>query len=74
MAGQVAGDAVRSTVVDYLGASTLRRRVLSGSTWALGGKFGAATIGLLTNGVLMRLLTKQASIPSSKHSASSRAT
>jgi O-antigen/teichoic acid export membrane protein len=53
------GDAVRSTVVDYLSASTLRRRLLSGSTWALGGKIGAATIGIVTNGVLARLLTKQ---------------
>jgi O-antigen/teichoic acid export membrane protein len=33
--------------------------LLSGSTWALGGKIGAATIGLVTNGVLTRLLTKQ---------------
>jgi O-antigen/teichoic acid export membrane protein len=46
-------------VVDYLGASTLRRRLLSGSTWALGGKIGAATIGIATTGVLTRLLTKQ---------------
>ena len=46
-------------MVDYLGASTLRRRLISGSTWALGGKIGAATIGLVTNGVLTRLLTKQ---------------
>jgi O-antigen/teichoic acid export membrane protein len=53
------GDALRSTVVDYLSASTLRRRLLSGSTWALGGKIGAATIGIVTNGVLARLLTKQ---------------
>jgi len=53
------GDAVRSTVVDYLSASTLRRRLISGSTWALGGKIGAATIGIVTNGVLTRLLTKQ---------------
>ena len=50
---------MRSSVVDYLGASTLRRRLLSGSTWALGGKIGAATIGIVTNGVLTRLLTKQ---------------
>ena len=50
---------MRSTVVDYLSASTLRRRLLSGSTWALGGKIGAATIGIVTNGVLTRLLTKQ---------------
>ena len=33
--------------------------MISGSTWALGGKIGAATIGLVTNGVLTRLLTKQ---------------
>jgi O-antigen/teichoic acid export membrane protein len=33
--------------------------LISGSTWALGGKIGAATIGLVTNGVLTRLLTKQ---------------
>ena len=50
------GDAVRSTVVDYLSGSTLRRRLLSGSTWALGGKIGAAVIGLITNGLLARLL------------------
>ena len=50
---------MRSSVVDYLSSSTLRRRLLSGSTWALGGKLGAATIGIVTNGVLARLLTKQ---------------
>lgn len=48
-----------STVVDYLSASPLRRRLLSGSTWALGGKIAAATIGIVTNAVLTRLLTKQ---------------
>ncbi len=37
----------------------MRRRLISGSTWVLGGKIGAATIGLVTNGVLTRLLTKQ---------------
>jgi O-antigen/teichoic acid export membrane protein len=50
---------VRSTVVDHLSSSTLRRRLLSGSTWALGGKIGATTIGLVTNSVLARLLTTQ---------------
>ncbi len=50
---------MKSAVVDYLGASTLRRRLVSGSTWAIGGKIAAATIGLVTNGVLTRLLTKQ---------------
>jgi len=47
---------VRSTVVGYLSGSTLRRRLLSGSTWALGGKIAAAVIGLVTNGLLARLL------------------
>ena len=47
---------MRSTVADYLGGSTLRRRLLSGSTWALGGKIAAAVIGLVTNGLLARLL------------------
>ncbi len=46
-------------MVDHLSTSTLRRRLLAGSTWALGGKIGAATIGLVTNSVLTRLLTKQ---------------
>jgi O-antigen/teichoic acid export membrane protein len=46
-------------VVDYLSASTLRRRLLSGGTWALGGKIGATAIGLITNGLLARMLTKQ---------------
>ena len=50
---------MRSTVVDHLSSSTLRRRLLSGSTWALGGKIGATTIGLVTNSVLARLLTTQ---------------
>jgi O-antigen/teichoic acid export membrane protein len=43
----------------YLGGSTLRRRLLSGSTWALGGKIAAATIGLVTSGLLGHMLTKQ---------------
>ncbi len=29
---------MKSAVVDYLGASTLRRRLVSGSTWAIGGQ------------------------------------
>jgi O-antigen/teichoic acid export membrane protein len=33
--------------------------LVSGSTWAIGGKIVAAAIGLVTNGVLTRLLTKQ---------------
>ena len=34
----------------------MRRRLLSGSTWALGGKIAAAIIGLVTNGLLAHLL------------------
>src|SRR5215216_1809201 len=48
---------------DYRLSHTLlaywRGLLVSGSTWALGGKIGATTIGLVTNGVLTRLLTKQ---------------
>jgi len=50
---------VKSTVVDYLSGSTLRRRLLSGSTWALGGKIGAAAIGIVTSGLLGHMLSKQ---------------
>ncbi|MBA3425556.1 MAG: hypothetical protein H0U04_13685, partial [Rubrobacter sp.] len=46
-------------MVGYLSGSTLRRRLLSGSTWALGGKIGAAVIGLVTNGLLARLLNSK---------------
>jgi O-antigen/teichoic acid export membrane protein len=48
---------VKSTVVGYLGGSTLRRRLLSGSSWALGGKLGAAMVGIVTTSLLTRLLT-----------------
>ena len=48
---------MKSTVAGYLGGSVLRRRLLSGSTWALGGKIGAAVIGLVTTSLLTRLLT-----------------
>jgi O-antigen/teichoic acid export membrane protein len=48
---------VKATVVGYLGGSTLRRRLLSGSSWALGGKLGAAMVGIVTTSVLTRLLT-----------------
>lgn len=40
-----------------LDASGLRRRLISGSAWALGGQFGAAAAGLLSNVLLARLLT-----------------
>lgn len=41
----------------YLDSSLLKRRLLSGSTWALGGKVGASAIGLLTNALLARMLS-----------------
>jgi len=46
-------------VIGYLGGSFLRRRLLSGSTWALGGKIGAAVAGIVTNGLLARMLSPQ---------------
>ena len=50
---------MKSTVAGFLGGSALRRRLLSGSTWALGGKIGAAAIGIVTNGLLGHMLSKQ---------------
>lgn len=41
----------------YLDGSLLRRRLLSGSTWAFGGKVGGAAIGVFTNGLLARMLS-----------------
>ena len=46
-------------MADYLGGSALRRRLLSGSTWALGGRVGAAAIGIVTNGLLAHMLSLQ---------------
>lgn len=40
-------------------ASLLKRRLLSGSAWAMAGKVGAALIGLASNVLLVRLLTPQ---------------
>ncbi len=50
---------MKSAVVDYLGASTLRRRLVSGSAWASGGRIGGAMLGIVTNGLLARLLSPQ---------------
>ncbi len=41
----------------YFDGSLLRRRLLSGSTWALGGKVGGSAIGLFTNALLSRMLS-----------------
>lgn len=41
----------------YLNSSLLKRRLLSGSTWAFGGKVGGAAIGVITNGLLARMLS-----------------
>ena len=46
-------------MINYLSGSALRRRLLSGSTWALGGRIGAAAIGIVTNGLLARMLSLQ---------------
>ena len=48
-----------STVFGYLKGSSLRRRLLSGSTWAFGGKVGATAMGVITNGLLARMLSPQ---------------
>jgi O-antigen/teichoic acid export membrane protein len=50
---------LKSTVIGYLSRSSLSRRLLSGSSWAFGGKIGATTIGLITNGLLARMLSPQ---------------
>src|ERR687898_1002959 len=50
---------LKSTVIDYLNASTLRRRLVSGSAWASGGRIGGAMLGIVTNGLLARLLSPQ---------------
>jgi hypothetical protein len=43
----------------YLSGSFLRRRLLSGSAWASGGRIGGAMLGIVTNGLLARLLSPQ---------------
>jgi O-antigen/teichoic acid export membrane protein len=50
---------LKSTVVGYLSGSSLRQRLLSGGTWAFAGKIGASMLGLVTNALLTRMLTKQ---------------
>lgn len=46
-----------SYATGVLDASLLRRRLLSGSAWAVGGQVGAALAGLFSNVLLARLLT-----------------
>jgi len=46
-------------MADYFSGSLLKRRLFSGSAWAFGGKIGGATIGVVTNGLLARLLSPQ---------------
>ena len=41
----------------YLNSSLLKKRLLSGSAWAFGGKVGGAAIGVVTNGLLARMLS-----------------
>jgi O-antigen/teichoic acid export membrane protein len=50
---------LKSIFVRYTSGSLLRRRLLSGSTWALGGKVGASAMGVVTNGLLARMLSPQ---------------
>ena len=48
---------LKSTVVGHPKSSPLRRRLVSGSSWAFGGKIGATTITVITNGLLARMLS-----------------
>ncbi len=48
---------LRSTLVGHLNSSPLRRRLLSGSSWAFGGKIGATALTVVTNGLLARMLS-----------------
>src|SRR3712207_803362 len=48
-----------SIKANYLGGSLLRRRLLSGGSWAFGGRIAGAVIGIITNGFLARMLTPQ---------------
>src|ERR687893_624617 len=50
---------LKSILVRYMSGSSLRRRLLSGSTWAFGGKVGAMAMGVITNGLLARMLSPQ---------------
>jgi O-antigen/teichoic acid export membrane protein len=50
---------LRSIVASLLGASTFKRRLLSGSAWAFGGKVAGAAVGIVTNGLLARTLPPQ---------------
>src|SRR5829696_122232 len=45
--------------MNYFSGSFLRRRLLSGSAWASGGRIGGAMLGIVTNGLLARLLSPQ---------------
>jgi O-antigen/teichoic acid export membrane protein len=45
--------------MNYFSGSFLRRRILSGSAWASGGRIGGAMVGIVTNGLLARLLSPQ---------------
>src|SRR5215208_4702457 len=53
------GISLAATVIDVSSASSLRRRLLSGGTWSFVGKVGGSIIGVVTNGLLARLLTPQ---------------
>lgn len=42
---------------DHPDGGSLKRRLLSGGSWALGGKVGGSAIGLITNALLARMLS-----------------
>src|ERR687897_522118 len=53
------GTRLKSNVIGFLSGSLLRRRLLSGGTWGFVGKVGGSIIGVVTNGLLARMLTPQ---------------
>src|SRR5918994_2191000 len=53
------GTRLKSNVIGFLSGSSLRRRLLSGGTWSFVGKVGGSIIGVVTNGLLARMLTPQ---------------
>src|SRR5687767_1482072 len=52
-------EVLRSIRAKLFAGSSLKKRLLSGSTWAFGGKIGATAIGVVTNGLLARMLSPQ---------------
>lgn len=50
---------LRALKARYLDGSLLRRRLLSGGSWAFGGRIAGALVGVVTNGLLARMLSPE---------------